>query len=70
MTGLVPGLTSHVLHAVQQLALPAPSGHADNTEDNEGTPGYQLNPALGRKTFDRLTALGRAAANRFNERQP
>ena len=36
MTGLVPGLTSHVLHAVQQLALPAPSGHADNTAARRG----------------------------------
>jgi short-subunit dehydrogenase len=70
VTGLVPGLTSGALRAVQQLALPAPSSHPDQPEDNEGTPGYQLNPALSRQAFDRLTALGRAAANRFNERQP
>src|ERR1700750_524459 len=30
--------------------------------------GHELNPALPRKAFDRLTTLGRAAADRFNER--
>lgn len=69
VTGLVPGLTGDVLHAVQQLALPAPSAGAAGPAGEEGTPGYELNPALGRRAFDRLTTLGRAAANRFNERR-
>jgi hypothetical protein len=30
-------------------------------------PGHTLSPALSRKVFDRLTALGRAAAHRYNE---
>lgn len=34
-----------------------------------GAPGIDLNPALPRKTFDRLTAWARAAAGRFNERR-
>ena len=69
VTGLVPGLTSDVLHAVQQLALPAPSPGDAGPAGEEGTPGHELNPALGRRAFDRLTTLGRAAANRFNERR-
>jgi hypothetical protein len=44
-------------------------GTAATGADNEGTPGHDLNPALPRKTFDRLTALGQAAASRFNERR-
>jgi short-subunit dehydrogenase len=68
VTGLIPGLTSEILHAVQQLALPAPSADADPA-GHEGTPGYELSPALGRRAFGRLTTLGRAAANRFNERR-
>ena len=67
VAGLAPGLTSEVLHLVQQLTLPAPAGQpAHRTGD--GIPGHALNPALARKAFDRLTALGRAAAGRFNER--
>ncbi|HEY0934227.1 MAG TPA: SDR family NAD(P)-dependent oxidoreductase [Trebonia sp.] len=66
VTGLVPRLTSNLLHAVQQVALPAP---ASGTAGPEGTPGYELTPALSRKAFDRLTVLGRSAANRFNERR-
>lgn len=65
VAGLAPWLTSEVLHLVQQLTLPAPAGQpARGTGD--GTPGHALNPALARKAFDRLTALGRAAAGRFN----
>ena len=67
VAGLAPGLTSEVLHLVQQLTLPAQAGQpAHRTGD--GIPGHALNPALARKAFDRLTALGRAAAGRFNER--
>jgi short-subunit dehydrogenase len=69
VTGLVPGLTSDVLHTVQQLALPAPVAGGAGHPDEQGTPGYALNPALSRKVFDRLTILGRSAANRFNERR-
>ena len=66
VAGLAPGLTSAVLHAVQQLVLPAPAAGAAGPD---GTPGYALNPALSRKAFDRLTVMGRSAANRFNERR-
>jgi hypothetical protein len=31
--------------------------------------GHELRPAMGKKAFDRLTALGQAAASRFNERR-
>ena len=65
VAGLAPGLTSEVLHLVQRLALPAPGQAA---QGGEPVPGHELNPALPRKTFDRLTTLGRAAASRFNER--
>jgi short-subunit dehydrogenase len=64
--GLAPGLTSEVLHLVQRLALPAPPGQA--AQGGEPVPGHELNPALPRNAFDRLTTLGRAAASRFNER--
>ena len=67
VAGLAPGLTSEVQHLVQQLTLPAPAGQpARGTGDR--IPGHALNPALARKAFDRLTAFGRAAAGRFNER--
>jgi hypothetical protein len=66
VAGLAPGLTSEVLHLVQRLALPAPPGQA--AQGGEPVPGHELNPALPRKAFDRLTTLGRAAASRFNER--
>jgi short-subunit dehydrogenase len=67
VAGLSPSLTSNVLHLVQQLALPRPSGTSQ--DDDEGIPGNQLEPAISRKVFDRLTVLGRAAAGRFNERR-
>jgi hypothetical protein len=67
VAGLAPGLTSEVLHLVQRLALPAPPGQPAQ-EGDEPIPGHELNPALPRKAFDRLTTLGRAAADRFNER--
>jgi hypothetical protein len=65
LAGLAPGLTSEVLHLGQQLALPG----ASTAADGEGTPGQDLDPAIPRKAFDRLTALGRTAAGRFNERR-
>jgi NAD(P)-dependent dehydrogenase (short-subunit alcohol dehydrogenase family) len=70
IAGLAPGLTSDALHLVQRLALPASAGPpTDHAQDSgEGTPGHALNPAVSRKAFDRLTALGRAAASRFNEK--
>jgi short-subunit dehydrogenase len=61
VAGLAPGLTSEVLHYVQRLALPASSGRPGPV------PGHALRPAVSKKVFDRLTALGRAAARRFNE---
>jgi len=68
VAGLAPGLTSEVLHLVQQLTLPAPGGQRARRGTGDGIPGHALTPALARKAFDRLTALGRAAAARFNER--
>ena len=67
VAGLAPGLTSEVLHLVQQLTLPTPAGQPARGTGG-GIPGHALNPALARKAFDCLTALGRAAAGRFNKR--
>jgi short-subunit dehydrogenase len=66
--GIVPGLTSEILHLVQRLALPAPSGEPGAAVADEA-PGHELRPAMGKKAFDRLTTLGQAAASRFNERR-
>jgi NAD(P)-dependent dehydrogenase (short-subunit alcohol dehydrogenase family) len=68
IAGIVPGLTSEILHLVQQLALPAPPREPGAAVADE-TPGHELRPAMGKKAFDRLTTLGRAAASRFNERR-
>jgi len=68
VAGLAPGLTSAALHLGQRLALPGPAT-AGPAAGAEGTPGQELEPAFSRKAFDRLTALGRTAADRFNERQ-
>jgi short-subunit dehydrogenase len=64
LAGMAPGLTSQVLHAVQQLALPAPGA-----SDTQEVPGHALAPAMPRQAFDRLTAWGQSAAARFNERR-
>jgi short-subunit dehydrogenase len=72
LAGLAPGLTGRALHLAQQLALPAPGGSLGASsagEGDQGIPGHELNPALPKQAFDRLTVLGRAAANRFNERR-
>lgn len=66
--GIVPGLTSEILHLVQRLALPAPSGEPGAAVADEAQ-GHELRPAMGKKAFDRLTTLGQAAASRFNERR-
>ena len=66
--GIVPGMTSEILHLVQRLALPAPSGEPGAAVADEAQ-GHELRPAMGNKTFDRLTTLGQAAASRFNERR-
>ena len=66
--GIMPGLTSDILHLVQRLALPAPSGEPGSAVADEAQ-GHELRPAMGKKTFDRLTTLGQAAASRFNERR-
>ena len=66
IAGLAPGLTSEVLHLVQRLALPAPAGRGPGA-DGEGRPGRDLEPSFSRTVFDRLTRLGRSAAERFNE---
>ena len=67
VAGIVPGLTSEVLHLVQRLALPDPAGEPGAVAGE--TQGHELRPAMGKKAFDRLTALGQAAASRFNERR-
>jgi short-subunit dehydrogenase len=66
--GIVPGLTSEILHLVQRLALPAPAGEPGAAVSDEAQ-GHELRPAMGKKAFDRLTTLGQAAASRFNERR-
>jgi short-subunit dehydrogenase len=66
--GIVPGLTSEILHLVQRLALPAPSGEPGAAVADEAQ-GHELRPAMGKKAFDRRTTLGQAAASRFNERR-
>jgi short-subunit dehydrogenase len=63
VAGLAPGLTSDLLHLGQRLVLPRPAGGGGET------PGYRLDPAMNSAVFSRLTALGRTAANRFNERR-
>jgi NAD(P)-dependent dehydrogenase (short-subunit alcohol dehydrogenase family) len=65
---LAPGLTSEIMHLVQRLMLPGPAS-ADQAGGGEGTAGQDLEPAFSRAAFDRLTALGRSAAGRFNERR-
>jgi short-subunit dehydrogenase len=68
LAGLAPELTSRILHLTQRLALPAPGASPSGAGD-DGIAGRELNPAISRPAFDRLTTLGRAAANRFNERR-
>jgi short-subunit dehydrogenase len=63
VAGIAPGLTSGLLHLTQRLALPAPQDRAHGSP----VPGHALSPAFSQKAFDRLTALGRAAARRHNE---
>jgi short-subunit dehydrogenase len=58
---VIPGLTSALLHATQQL-LPAATSQRGSAE-----PGHALRPALNRQVFGRLTALGRTAARQFNQ---
>jgi short-subunit dehydrogenase len=68
VAGIVPGLTTEILHLVQRLALPVPSGEPGAAVADEAQ-GHELRPAMGKKTYDRLTSLGQAAASRFNERR-
>ncbi len=58
---VVPEVTTAVLHAVQNLMLPAPDGEA------AGVRGRQLRGTLREPVFGTLTAMGRAAAARFNQ---
>jgi short-subunit dehydrogenase len=66
LAGVAPELTTAVLHAVQNLILPASDG------EKTTAPGRGLRAALPEPVFGALTSLGRAAAARFNEvsRQP
>jgi short-subunit dehydrogenase len=61
-SAIVPGLTGGILHLVQQLVLPSPAGRPDGA-----VPGGELRPAMNEAMFSRLTALGQAAARRFNQ---
>jgi short-subunit dehydrogenase len=61
LAGLAPEVTAPILHAVQSAVLPVPDS------DGAAVPGHQLRPALLAQVFDALTALGRAAAARFNQ---
>jgi short-subunit dehydrogenase len=56
-----PELTVRLLHLTHRL-LPAPAGRPGSAE-----PGHRLRPAMNSAAFERLTALGRGAARRFNE---
>ena len=58
---VAPELTTAVLHAVQNLILPDPDGEA------AGVRGRRLQGTLREPVFGTLTALGRAAAARFNQ---
>jgi short-subunit dehydrogenase len=58
---VAPELTTTVLHAVQNLALPDPDG------DPAGVRGRRLRATLPEPVLGPLTALGRAAAGRFNQ---
>lgn len=50
-----------MLHAAQQVLLPAPDAHG------EAVPGRELRPAMPAGMFGALTSLGPAVATRFNE---
>ena len=69
VAGIVPGLTSEILHLVQRLALPAPPALGAAGAAAARAQGHELRPAMGKKAFDRLTTLGQAAASCFNERR-
>lgn len=56
-----PEFTAALLHLTRQL-LPAPTG-----QRGSAVPGRALRPALHQQVFNRLTALGRAAASQLNE---
>ena len=61
--GIFPGVTAKALNLTARLALPAPASPGDG----DAVAGRELRPAFVPKLFDRLTALGRNAAKRFNE---
>ena len=58
---VAPEVTTAVLHAVQNLALPDPDGEA------AGVRGRRLRGTLPEPVLGPLTSLGRAAAARFNQ---
>jgi short-subunit dehydrogenase len=64
-SAIIPELTSRVLHLVGRLALPSPDAQSDGAVS-----GRELRPALNGTAFNWLTALGNAAARRFNEVPP
>ena len=59
--GVFPGLTAGLMHVMAAL-LPGPDGR-----QAPATAGKDLRPALNRRLFDALTALGRSAAGRRNQ---
>jgi NAD(P)-dependent dehydrogenase (short-subunit alcohol dehydrogenase family) len=67
--GVFPGLTARLMHV---MAAALPDGTATPGQpmaDGQPVPGHQLRPALPAGLFGRLTALGRKAGQRLNERQ-
>ena len=57
-----------IAHVSGRTALVGNCLSALETGSIRAVPRHELNPALLRKAFDRLTTQGRAAATRFNER--
>ncbi len=67
--GLFPGLTARVLHLAARGLPSAPGDQGTGgTAAGDIAPGRKLRPALPGSLFGRLTALGRNAAGRLNQR--
>ena len=61
LNGLFPGATANLLSLVDRL-LPSAAGHAPGT-----TPGAAVEAAMDSTFMDKATALGRAAAEEYNQ---
>jgi short-subunit dehydrogenase len=60
---IAPGVTAAILHAAHRLVLPGPAGGGGS----ETAPGHRLRPIISPALFNRLTVLGRRAADHLNE---